>query len=58
MILILHLSYWIENSGGLSGGQDKNNYSNQRIYLVLIRILGIALLIFSLIFLYDGIKYL
>lgn len=33
-------------------------FINQRIYLVLMRILGIALLIFSLIFLYDGIKYL
>jgi threonine/homoserine/homoserine lactone efflux protein len=33
-------------------------FINQRIYLVLMRILGIALLIFSLIFLYDGFKYL
>ena len=33
-------------------------FINQRIYLVLMRILGVALLIFSLIFLYDGIKYL
>jgi threonine/homoserine/homoserine lactone efflux protein len=33
-------------------------FINQRIYLVIMRILGVALLIFSLIFLYDGIKYL
>jgi len=33
-------------------------FINQRIYLVLMRILGIALLLFSLIFLYDGFKYL
>jgi threonine/homoserine/homoserine lactone efflux protein len=33
-------------------------FINQRIYLVLMKSLGIALLIFSLILLYDGIKYL
>ncbi len=33
-------------------------FINQRIYLVIVRILGIGLLIFSLIFLYDGVKYL
>lgn len=33
-------------------------FINQRIYIVIIRILGIGLLIFSLIFLYDGVKYL
>lgn len=33
-------------------------FINQRIYLVLMRSLGVALLIFSLILLYDGIKYL
>jgi threonine/homoserine/homoserine lactone efflux protein len=38
---------------------DKSKlFINQKIYLVLMRILGIALLVFSLIFLYDGIKYL
>ena len=31
---------------------------NQGIYLILMRILGIALFIFSLIFFYDGVKYL
>lgn len=34
------------------------NFMNQGIYLILMRILGIALLIFSLIFFYDGVKYL
>lgn len=33
-------------------------FINQKVYLILMRILGIALLIFSLIFLYDGVKYL
>jgi threonine/homoserine/homoserine lactone efflux protein len=33
-------------------------FINQRIYLVLMKSLGVALLIFSLILLYDGIKYL
>ena len=33
-------------------------FINQRMYLVIVRILGIGLLIFSLIFLYDGVKYL
>lgn len=33
-------------------------FINKRIYLILMRILGVALLIFSLIFLYDGFKYL
>ncbi|MDX9947021.1 MAG: LysE family translocator [Bacteroidales bacterium] len=33
-------------------------FINQGIYLILMRILGVALLIFSLIFLYDGFKYL
>lgn len=33
-------------------------FINQRIYIVIVRILGIGLLIFSLIFLYDGVKYL
>ena len=33
-------------------------FINQRIYLVLMKSLGIALLIFSLILLYDGIRYL
>lgn len=33
-------------------------FINQKIYLTLMRILGIALLIFSLIFLYDAVKYL
>ena len=33
-------------------------FINQRIYIVIIRILGIGLFIFSLIFLYDGVKYL
>ncbi|HBE40772.1 MAG TPA: LysE family translocator [Bacteroidales bacterium] len=31
-------------------------FINQKVYLILMRILGIALLIFSLIFLYDGVK--
>lgn len=33
-------------------------FINQKVYLILMRILGIALLIFSLIFLYDAVKYL
>lgn len=33
-------------------------FINQGIYLILMRILGVALLIFSLIFLYDGFEYL
>jgi len=31
---------------------------NQGIYLIVMRILGIALFIFSLIFFYDGVRYL
>ena len=38
--------------------RSKQLFINQRIYLVLMKSLGIALLIFSLILLYDGIKYL
>ena len=37
---------------------SSKQFINQRIYRVLMRILGFALLIFSLIFLYDGFKYL
>lgn len=33
-------------------------FINQRIYLIIMRVLGIALLTFSLMFFYDGIKYL
>lgn len=34
------------------------NIMNQRIYIIIMRLLGIALIVFSLIFLYDGVKYL
>lgn len=34
------------------------NIMNQRIYNIIMRLLGIALIVFSVIFLYDGVKYL
>jgi threonine/homoserine/homoserine lactone efflux protein len=33
-------------------------FINQKIYLIVMKILGIILIIFSLIFFYDGVKYL